>query len=407
MTDTDLTARGAVHQRQSTSSELRGAAAVFAAVGIMLVAANLRPAVVSVGPLLDTISEDQGFSSAAAGLLTTLPVLFFGLSAPVAPRLAARFGIERTIFGALVLLLAAIALRLVPDVVALFAGSMAVGAAIGVCNVVLPALIKRDFAHRSGMMTGLYSMTLSGGAAVAAGVTVPIDDALGGNWRLTLAVWGVLALLALVQWLPQLRRVHTIRDDAGGGSLYRDRVAWAITVYMGAQSLIFYTFGAWLPTYLLDRGMTHGEAGTTLALGQVAGLLTSLTAPMIAGRMRDQRAIALAFLVFCAIGFIGLVSTDAVPLLWVCLVMMGPGSGISLALLFMVLRSNSTAQTGQVSGMAQSIGYGLAAIGPILIGAVHDASGSWNLAMSVLALAIVPQALSALRAARAGTMRAG
>lgn len=168
---------------------LDGTAALMAALGIMLVAANLRPAVVSVSPLIDTISDSFGFSSSTAGLLTTLPVLFFGIAAPVAPRLAHRFGIERTIFASLAVLVAGIALRLVPSAGALFGGSVLIGAGIGVCNVVLPALIKRDFAHRSGLMTGLYSMTLSGGAAVAAGLTVPIDHALGGDWRLTLAAW--------------------------------------------------------------------------------------------------------------------------------------------------------------------------------------------------------------------------
>ena len=145
------------------TSESRGRrplGTVITAVGVMLVAANLRPVVVSVAPLIDEITRDEGFSSATAGLLTTLPVLFFGLSAPVAPRLAARFGIERTIFGALLLLTVGTLMRLIPGAPMLFIGSAVVGAAIGICNVVLPALIKRDFAHRSGLMTGLYSCLL-------------------------------------------------------------------------------------------------------------------------------------------------------------------------------------------------------------------------------------------------------
>lgn len=384
---------------------LGGRAALVAALGIMLVAANLRPAVVSVSPLIDTISDSFGFSSGAAGLLTALPVLFFGISAPVAPRLAHRYGIERTIFGALVVLVAGIALRLVPDAAALFAGSVLIGIGIGLCNVVLPALIKRDFAHRSGLMTGLYSMTLSGGAAVAAGLTVPIDDAVGGQWRVTLAAWGLFVLTAMLLWLPQLRRVHTVPPTRAAGGLWHDRTAWAITIYMGAQSLIFYTFGAWLPKFLMDEaGMSSGAAGGVLALAQTVGLTCSLLAPIIAVRFLDQRVITLAALGICVLGFAGLLTVHGWWVFWAGLVMVGPGCGIGLSLLFMVLRSNSTAQAGEVSGMAQAVGYGLAAIGPILIGAVHDASGSWTLAMAVLACGAIPQGVAALRAAKAGKM---
>ena len=381
-----------------------GVAAVVAAIGIMIVAANLRPVVVSVAPLVDEIKASTGWSSSVTGLLTTLPVFVFGLAAPVAPRCAARFGIERTVFGALVLLVAAILIRLLPAPVALFAGSALVGAAIGVCNVVLPSLIKRDFAHRSGLMTGLYSMTLSGGAAAAAALTVPINDAIGGNWRMALASWGAFVLVALVVWAPQLRLLHRMELSAERDSLWRNRIAWAITIFMAAQSMIFFTFSAWLPEYLIDRGMSPAGAGAVLALGQVAGLVMSLIAPIIAGRFHDQRAVTGAALAVCGIGFVGLLATDQWPTLWVMLVMTGPGASISLALLFMVLRSTSTTQTSQVSGMSQSVGYILAAVGPVAIGALHDVTGSWTIAMSALALVLIPQAASTVVAARNVTM---
>ncbi|MBA4021536.1 MAG: MFS transporter [Gordonia sp.] len=379
-------------------------AAIFAALAIMVVAANLRPAVVAVGPLIDDIKVSEGFSSAAAGLLTTLPVLFFGLVAPMAPRIAARFGIERTVFAAMILLCAAILLRLVPSWFALFAGSALAGVAIGICNVVLPALIKRDFSHRSGLMTGLYSMTLSGGAALAAGLTVPIDSAVGENWRVALASWSLLALLGVILWIPQLSRVHRISTAALPRSLWRNKIAWAITIFMASQSLIFYTFTAWLPEFLGERGMSKAGAGGLLALAQTVALLMSLLAPIVAVRFRDQRAVTFVAIAACAIGFIGLVTTEQLTVLWVLLIAVGPGAAISLVLLFMVLRSSSTAQTSQVSGMAQSVGYCLAAIGPLAIGALHDATGSWTLSMSVLALALIPLAGSTLIAAKDSKM---
>ncbi|ORA56783.1 MFS transporter [Mycolicibacterium chubuense] len=379
---------------------------VLTAVAIMLVAANLRPAVVAVAPLVGDIKSATGWSSAVTGLLTTLPVFVFGLVAPLAPRCAARFGIERTVFAALAVLIVATAVRLMPAPSALFAGSALAGAGIGICNVVLPSLIKRDFPDRSGLMTGLYSMTLSGGAAAAAALTIPINDALGGDWRMALASWGLFAVLALVVWVPQLRRVHRVEVGHAPASLWRNPIAWAITVFMAAQSLIFYTFTAWLPEVLIDRGMSAGGAGAVLALGQVAGLSMSLLAPIVAGRFADQRAITLLALAVTAVGFVGLLCTGFAPTLWVMLVMAGPGASISLALLFMVVRSTSTAQTSQVSGMAQSIGYALAAVGPVAIGLLHDLTASWTVAMAVLALALIPQTLSALLAAKNVTMDA-
>ena len=370
----------------------------------MLVAANLRPAVVAVAPLVGQIKASTGWSNTVTGLLTTLPVLVFGLVAPIAPRCAARWGIERTIFGGMALLTVAIAIRLLPSPVMLFAGSALVGAGIGVCNVVLPSLIKRDFAHRSGLVTGLYSMTLSAGAAAAAALSVPISDAAGGSWRTSLASWGLFALAALLVWAPQLRRVHRIAPGERRVSLWRNRMAWAITIFMAAQSLIFYTFAAWLPEYLVDRGLSPAAAGAVLALGQGAGLVMALVVPIVAGRFRDQRAVTAAVLLINLVGFVGLLTTDVWPALWVMLVFAGPGASISLALLFMVLRSTSGEQTSQVSGMAQSVGYLVAAIGPVAIGALHDLTGSWTVAMTALALALVPQAASSALAARNATM---
>ena len=210
-----------------------------------------------------------------------------------------------------------------------------------------------------------------------------------------------IALVAMLAWLPQLRRVHRVATGGHRAPLWRNRTAWAITIFMGAQSLIFYTFAAWLPEYLVDRGLSPAAAGAVLALGQGAGLVMSLVAPIVAGRFRDQRAVTAAVLLVNVIGFVGLLTTDVWPALWVMCVFAGPGASISLALLFMVLRSTSGEQTSQVSGMSQSVGYVIAAVGPVAIGALHDLTGSWTVAMTALALALVPQAAATAVAARA------
>ena len=186
-------------------SGVTGRHALWLGLGVVLLALNLRPALVAVSPLADTIRDDSGMSAAATSLLTALPLLCFGLLAPVAPRLGRRFGTERTLLATMVLICAGTALRMLDAVVALFAGTVVIGAGIAVANVLLPGLIKRDFPGRAGLMTGLYSMSLFGGAALAAGVTLPVQEASGMNWRTTLACWGALAVVAVVVWLPQLR----------------------------------------------------------------------------------------------------------------------------------------------------------------------------------------------------------
>jgi len=371
---------------------------IVAAVSIMLAAANLRPAVVAMSPLLGDIRDSQHLGGTEAGLLTTLPVLCFGLMSPVAPRIGRRLGIERAVFWSLVALLVGVLIRLLSPTLALFAGTLLLGIAIGVINVLLPALIKRDFATRAGVMTGLYSMTLSGGAAVAAGLTVPIRDGTGWSWRPTLAVWGVLVVVALVLWVPQAmgRQHRPPAERHTPASLARNKIAWAVTIYMGMQSLVFYTAIAWLPAYFSSRGFSDANAGWLLALFSIVGTACALLMPMAATRMRDQRLLTVGTTVLCGIGLVGLVAMPGAAVLWVCLIGIGPGAGIGLALLMMVLRASTTQQTSQLSGMAQTIGYVLAAVGPILIGALHDSTHSWSVALLVLAIFVIPQGFGGL-----------
>jgi CP family cyanate transporter-like MFS transporter len=209
----------------------------------------------------------------------------------------------------------------------------------------------------------------------------------------------LLVLLAVIAWIPQLSRVHTITYTPTE-TVWRNRIAWAITVFMGAQSLVFYSFTAWLPALLIDQGYSRAAAGTVLALGQLAGLVGSLLVPMVAARYADQRAATFVAIAVSVAGLVGLLATDRWAALWSMLLGFGPGASISLAVLFMVLRSRTPAQTGQVSGMSQSIGYILAAFGPIAVGALHDATGSWNVAFAVLGVGLLAQFFSASLAAR-------
>ncbi|MCK9792384.1 MFS transporter [Isoptericola sp. 4D.3] len=384
-----------------------GAGAVLA---IVLAALNLRPGVVAVSPLLGEILATEGLSATAGGVLTTLPVLCFGLLAPVAPGLARRVGLERALFGSLVLLCLGFALRLVPGIVPLLAGTLAVGCAIGLGNVLLPALIKRDFADRVGLMTGLYSMALSGGAALAAGLTVPLATATGMDWRATLASWGLLAVVGAAVWAPRalraagpasgpLRPARATPADAVR-SVWRSPLAWAVTVLMGTQSLSFYAVNAWLPEIFVAAGRSVAVGGWLLALTNLLGIVGSFVTPVLAGRMRRQRGIGVVIVALITTGLVGLILAPGAAVGWVVLLGLGQGGGISLALTLMALRTENAARTSELSGMAQSAGYVLAACGPLGLGVAHDATGSWTLPLVLLVVASLVQGVAAWFAGR-------
>lgn len=389
------------------SRGVTGRRALYLGLGVVLLALNLRPALVAVSPLVGTIRDDSGMSAAATSLLTALPLLCFGLLAPVAPRLGRRFGMERSLLGTMALICGGAALRLLDSVVALFAGTVVIGAGIAVANVLLPGLIKRDFPTRAGLMTGLYSMSLFGGAALAAGVTVPFQQAVGLNWRATLACWGALAALALVCWLPQIRTRTRVPAAAARAAahpvrgLWRDPLAWQVTGYMGLQSLSYYAAAAWLPTMLTDAGRSAGDAGWMLSFSSLLGITGSFLAPVLVGRRLRAGVLATVGALLCAAGFTGvLLAPAAGACLWMVLLGLGQGAAISLALLFIVQRAPDTRHAAQLSSMAQCFGYVLAATGPAVLGAVHDLSGSWTVPLAVLLALLLPQIAAGWCAAR-------
>ena len=348
--------------------------------GLILVALNLRPALSSLSPLLNDVSASLGLSAAKAGLLTTLPVLCLGLFAPLAPILARRFGAERVVLGILLTLAAGIILRSSFGQVGLFAGSLIAGASIGIIGVLLPGIVKRDFAKQAGTMTGVYTMALCLGAALAAGATVPLSHYFGGSWNLGLGFWIVPALVAAVFWLPQVGQKHGAHQVAYRvKGLLRDPLAWQVTLYMGLQSSLAYIVFGWVPSILISRGLSATEAGLLLSGSIIVQLLSALTAPWLATRGKDQR---LAILVVMLLTLGGLFGCLFAPLegLWGWAILLGLGQGgtFSLALTLIVLRSRDSHVAANLSGMAQGIGYTLASMGPLAVGVLHDWTGGWG-----------------------------
>ncbi|WP_139997294.1 CynX/NimT family MFS transporter [Paenibacillus paridis] len=352
--------------------------------GIVLIALTMRSPLTSVGPLVGSIRESLGLSNAAAGLLTTLPLLAFALLSPFAPILARRFGVERTLLYALVLLVAGIGIRSLTATASLFAGTALIGLAIALCNVLLPSLVKRNFAHQVGLMTGVYSVSMNLCGAIASGVSIPVARDLGFGWNGALGIWGILVLLAALFWLPQARASRTSAGAVASGaakrrSLWRSPLACMVTIFMGMQSLLFYVLIAWLPEIMISRGLNEDSGGWILSLFQIAALPVAFIVPIVAGRMKNQRllVIIMTVLLFVSLGGLYFGGNAFISL---CIVLLGIGGGcaFSLAMIFLSLRTKDAFDSASLSGMSQSVGYLLAATGPILFGLFHDLTVSWN-----------------------------
>ncbi|WP_248745244.1 MULTISPECIES: CynX/NimT family MFS transporter [unclassified Pseudomonas] len=348
--------------------------------GLVLVALNLRPALSSMAPLLGEVSRSLGLSAAKAGLLTTLPVLCLGLAAPLAPLLARRFGSERVVLGILLTLAGGIILRSSLGEFGLFAGSVLAGASIGVIGVLLPGIVKRDFAKQAGTMTGVYTMALCLGAALAAGTTVPLSQYFAESWSIGLGFWVVPALVAAIFWLPQVGQKHGAHHVAYRvRGLLRDPLAWQVTLYMGLQSSLAYIVFGWLPSVLIGRGLSATQAGIVLSGSILIQLISSLATPWLATRGKDQRLAIVVVMVLTLGGLFGCLYAPLEGLWgWAILLGLGQGGTFSLALTLIVLRSRDAHVAANLSGMAQGIGYTLASMGPFAVGLVHDLTGGWE-----------------------------
>jgi CP family cyanate transporter-like MFS transporter len=374
--------------------------------GFILIGANLRPAITAVGPLVGEIQRSAGLSAAEAGLLTTLPLMAFGALSLAAPPVARRLGTERALEAALILLAAGILLRSAGPLGAVFAGTAVLGAAIAAANVLLPGLIKQDFPERAGPMTSLYSTAMVALAGVGSAVSVPLAELGGLGWRGSLGCWAILAAVGAVVWLPQLRDRHVPPASSASGRyvaahLWRSRLAWHVSVFMGLQSLVFFGLVAWLPDLLADDGLGPATAGLMLGVLQFGGLISTMTVPHLAGAATRQRGLVVLSTAACLVSFAGLLAFgSSLALLWSLLLGLATGAYLSLALMFLVTRAADARHTAALSGMAQAIGYLIAATGPITIGALHDLTGSWTVPLLVFIAVTLGALATGLGAAR-------
>lgn len=376
---------------------------------LVLISFNLRPVFSSASALLPEIRTGLGLSSFGASILTTLPVVCLGLFSPLAPRLAQRMGTERVLLGMIFLLGLGTALRGFSSVSLLFFGTALAGACIAIGNVLLPGVVKRDFPDKAALMTGCYTMALCAGAAGAAGFTLPIEHALGGSLGGALAAWALPAFVVGLLWLPQVigTRSQVRRSGFRVTGLWTDRIAWQVTLFMGLQSALAYCVFGWLVPILRERGLDGVTAGAIVSVSVMVQAAACLVAPHIAVKGKDQRVINVALCVIAVVALLGLLFAP-LWMVWFWAVLQGIGQGglIAVALTVIVLRSPDAHVAAHLSGMAQFVGYLLAAIGPLVVGMIHGWTGSFAWSSVLFVLLGLGAAINGWFAGRAITVNA-
>jgi CP family cyanate transporter-like MFS transporter len=370
-----------------------------------VIAANMRTTITGVGPLLDQIAVDQGTSTAALGALASVPLLTWGIVSPAAHALSTRFGMSRVVLISLVALGVGTAWRSWPGSDAnLWVGTVFIGAALAVANVLMPAVIKRDFGTRVPLMMGLYSALLGGFGAIASGVVVPVSIAAGGGsdgWRVALASTAALLPIAIALWMWVLvaSRAKGRMDAASpapapvsrrrGTGIWRDPIAWLVAAYMALQSAFFYVIVTWLAPFAISHGRTAVAAGFDTMAFQILTIVGSLIVPLLL-RGRARRWVPALLPLGAIIGVLGLLFAPDALTVWALCAGLGAGASLNMSLTLMAERARDSVASSALSGMAQSVGYLFAAVGPPVFGALHGVDGQWT--MSLLVLLAVPVA---------------
>lgn len=376
--------------------------------GIILVATNLRAPITSVGPVVPQIQNALRLSNTLAGLITTIPLLAFALLSPVASKLAEKWRIENLLWAAIWAIGLGLLIRASSNTALLFTGAALVGCGIAFGNVLVPPFIKHRFPRKIGLVTGIYSVAMNITASLASGFSIAIGHWTGQGWKGSIGVWLIFSLIAIAFWIPQLkRRADEAPADRSaarqglGTSMLRSRLAWYITIFMGLQSLLFYCCVAWLPVVLQDWGMASGASGWALSFIQFTQLPVVFVGPIIAGRLKNHTPLlwfiggTLALSLLLIIGWRTQFIIPAVILFG-----LGTGLAFSVVMMWFVVRTGTTRDAARISGMAQSFGYALAAVGPPLFGALYDWAGNWETPFFLLVAATIVLYITGIKVAK-------
>lgn len=358
--------------------------------GILLIAVNLRAPITGIGVVLDQIIASLQLSPSQAGILTTLPLLAFALASPLATTLAKRQGLEVSLFIALLLIGLGLSSRVIDSVAMLYIGTAIIGTGIAIGNVLLPSLVKRDFPQRVAVMTSAYVLSMGIFSGSYAALLIPIAAYQNMGWQLALVCFGLVTLVSIIAWFPQLKsRSKPTKDliqQHSHGKIWKHSLSWHITLLLGLNSFFTYVMLAWLPSILLERGIDPEQAGRLHGLFQFSSALPGIVLIPLLARLKDQRMLTLTLALLgclCSVGFLYLPSYSFI---WSATLGFCSGAVFILGISFISLRTNDSTQTASLSGMAQCLGYLLAATGPIIAGWLHSYFESWTPVLWLCAL---------------------
>lgn len=380
-------------------------------IAVALLAANLRAPLAALGPLVGMIQADLRTSGTFMGIAAALPMLTFALFSPFAPKAAWRFGMERVLAASLALMIVGLVCRSSgPSENLLAGGTLLLAAAIAMGNVLLPALAKRNLPGRVGLAVGTLSVVMALSSALAASASVPLAEYAGWQW--SLAVWLLPATAALCVWLAIARRAGAERpsenmlSDGLTGNIWRLLPAWCLSAFMGLQSLLFYSLVNFLPSVLMEKGIGTAAAGNYVALFQIGSLAGSLSASFLFARIRHRQwfNLGLSLMMLAGISGLWLMPAGAAPL-WILLAGAGTSGCFASALMLFAFRSSDSRTAAALSGMAQTVGYSIAAAGPLGMGLLYDVSSSWSASLSVLSVLMLAECVLAWFAARPDIIR--
>ena len=389
-------------------------------VGLLLVALNLRGPLVAVAPVTDDLRRDLAVGAGTVGLLTSIPVLCFGLAAPLASLLITRTGVHRAVLVSLAGVLAGSVLRSTGSPATAIAGTVVIGLAITVGNVVVPVVIGRDFPTATNVVMAAYTAALNLGSTLTTSLTAPLADLVG--WQAALASWGLLVVGAAAVWTAALRR-HVARtapapgaaapaevDDGPDRAVWRRPVAWGLLLAFSAHAFSYYGLTAWLPSLLADeQGLSRAAAGVSSSLFQLTAVGGAFAVPALMAWWGRPSWVLLATAAAWAVLPVGLLLAPSWWPLWCCLAGAAQGSGITIIFIAVVNRSRGQTENRRMSAMVQTGGYTVAATGPLVVGAVHDATGGWTVPLLVILGAVAVMAVVGAPAAggRAETATGG
>lgn len=348
---------------------------------VLVVGVCLRPSITGLGSLLKLIKADLALSDMSAGLLTTIPMITFAVASPLVQKCNARWGTACTLCSGFVLIACGTLVRSFGGLAGLYAGTVLIGCGVACGNVLMPAIIKGEFPEKYGFVTALNSVGLALSSALASGFNYPLAQGAGLGWRVTLCIYAVVALIAIVAWLPVRGvRVCVPSRQPSGWDIFKDKTAWAVTLFLGIEALAFYSCSAWFSTIFQAKGLDATLAGYYVSCFQLTGIPASFLVPVLAGLRKDQRRLTYGVVGVFLCGVVLMACTQNPGLLLVGALLSGFGcnGGFALSMAFIGFRTENGTDAMQLSGMSQSLGYVIAAFGPIGMGWLHDCFGDWN-----------------------------